>query len=97
MSSMEENATQAAGFLKGLANPHRLLVLCALSQGEHSVSQLLERVNVSQSSMSQHLSKLRAEGLVDYRRDHRTLYYYISNPHVARFIGVLYDMYCKEQ
>lgn len=94
---MEENAVQAAGFLKGLANPHRLLVLCVLSQGEHSVSQLLEQVHISQSSMSQHLSKLRAEGLVDYRRDHRTLYYYISNPHVARFIGVLYDMYCKKQ
>lgn len=96
MPSMEANAVQAAEFMKGLANPHRLLVLCQLAQGERSVTQLLEYVNISQSSMSQHLAKLRAEGIVDYRRDHRTLYYYISNPHVARIIGVLYDMYCKD-
>lgn len=93
---MEEKAIEASAFLKGLANPHRLLVLCLLSQGERSVTELLGYVDISQSSMSQHLAKLRAEGIVDYRREHRTLYYYISNPHVARVIGILYDMYCAD-
>ena len=94
---LSENANQAASFLKGLANSRRLLVLCLLSQGERSVSELVEAIDISQSSMSQHLARLRTEGLVDFRRDRRTLYYYISNPHVARIIGILYDMYCKKQ
>lgn len=96
MAGMETKAIEAASFLKGLANPHRLLVLCHLAQGERSVTELLSCVELSQSAMSQHLAKLRAEGLVDYRREHRTLYYYICNPHVARIIGVLYDVYCKD-
>lgn len=95
MQPMQEKAADAAAFLKGLANPHRLLVLCLLSQGERSVTQLLEHIDISQSSMSQHLARLRDEGMVDYRREHRTLYYYICNPHIARIIGILYDMYCK--
>ncbi len=96
MAGMEAKAGEAASFLKGLANPHRLLVLCQLVRGERSVTELLSCINLSQSAMSQHLAKLRAEGIVDYRREHRTLYYYICNPHVARIIGVLYDMYCKD-
>lgn len=92
---MEEQAAAATQFLKQLANPHRLMVLCTLSQGERSVSDLLKSIDISQTSMSNHLAKLREDGLVDFRREHRHLYYYIKNADVMRIIGVLYDMYCK--
>ena len=95
MQAMQQNAKAASDFLKSLANPHRLAVLCLLLQGEKSVTQLCEVVDISQTSMSNHLAKLREEELVGYRREHRTLYYYINNPHVSRIIGVLYDIYCK--
>lgn len=96
MSKIKKKATAAAGFLKGLANPHRLTVLCALAKGEHSVSELIDITGISQTSMSQHLSKLKDEDLVAYRRDHRTLYYYIKDQNVLRIIGILYDIYCKK-
>lgn len=96
MQEMKKKAGAAAGFLKGLANPHRLTVLCALAQGEHSVNELIDITGISQTSMSQHLGKLRSEGLVSFRRDHRTLYYYIQDKNVLRIIGILYDIYCKK-
>lgn len=92
---MKDEALQAAAFLKGLANPHRLTVLCALANGEHSVYELIEITGISQTSMSQHLSRLKAEGLVGFRRDHRTLYYYIKDMNVLRVIGILHDIYCN--
>ena len=96
MQDMKKKANAAAGFLKSLANPHRLIVLCALAQGEHSVSDLIDITGISQTSMSQHLSKLKDENLVAFRRDHRTLYYYIKDQNVLRIIGILYDIYCKK-
>lgn len=95
MQEMKKKSVTASNFLKGLANPHRLTVLCALSQGEKNVSELIEIAGISQTSMSQHLNKLKDEGIVDFRREHRTLYYFIKNPNVLRVIGILYDMYCR--
>lgn len=95
MREMKDKSAEAAEFLKGLANPHRLTVLCALAEGEHSVSELIEITEISQTSMSQHLARLKTEGLVDYRRDHRTLYYYIKDMNALRIIGILRDIYCK--
>lgn len=94
MKDMKAKAGQAADFLKSLANPHRLMVLCALAEGEHSVTELIEITGISQTSMSQHLARLKAEDLVDFRRDHRTLYYYIKDANALRVIGILYDIYC---
>lgn len=96
MQGMEQNAAQAAQFLKQLAHPARLMVLCSLVQGEKSAGALADEINLSQSGLSNHLAKLREEGLVDYRRDHRTLYYYIKDANVMRILGVLYDIYCKK-
>ena len=94
MQIMPENAERAASFLKGLANPSRLLILCALSRGERSVTELMAATGVPQTSMSQHLSKLKAEGIVEFRRDHRTLYYCISHAAVAEIMIVLYGHFC---
>jgi ArsR family transcriptional regulator len=93
---MQENATEAAAFLKQLSNPNRLLVLCALATGERTATELSKMSGLSPSSLSQHLNKLRTEGLINYRREHRYLYYYLADANVARFLGLLYDIYCKE-
>jgi DNA-binding transcriptional ArsR family regulator len=95
MKAMRKNAKAASDFLKTLANQHRLMVLCALAEGEHNVAELVEITGISQSSMSQHLGKLKAEKLVDFRRDHRELHYYIKDPNALRVLGLLHDIYCK--
>lgn len=93
---MAGKAEAVAGFVKGLANPHRLLILCALSAGERSVSELIAFTGLTQTAMSQHLAKLRAEGIVDYRRDHRTLFYRIVHPAMNEIMAVLYVHFCGD-
>ncbi len=95
IKDMEQNAEQAAGFLKGLANAHRLLILCQLSEGEKSVTELITVTGLAQTSMSQHLSKLKDENIVTFRRDHRTLYYRIDNEAVLSIMAVMYEHFCK--
>jgi DNA-binding transcriptional ArsR family regulator len=90
---LEPRAVEAARLLKLLANEQRLTVLCRLSGTEMSVSELGEYVNLSQSALSQHLAKLRADGLVATRRDAQTIYYRLSDPIAERLIGVLCDVY----
>ncbi len=92
---LADRAETVAGFLKGLANGHRMLILCALTSGERSVTQLIDETGIAQTSMSQHLGKLREEGLVDFRRDHRTLHYFIAHPAVSEIMAVLYNNFCK--
>lgn len=93
---MAAKAEQCAGFLKGLANPHRLLILCELAHGEKSVSALIEATGLPQTSMSQHLAKLKDERIVSFRRDHRTLFYFIDNKAALEVMQVLYDHFCKD-
>lgn len=97
MQEMNNKADQAANFLKGLANSHRLLILCQLVEGEKNVSELIEATGIAQTSMSQHLSKLKSEGIVDFRRDHRLLFYSISNDAVYQIMAVLYETFCKKE
>jgi DNA-binding transcriptional ArsR family regulator len=90
---LEPRAVEAARLLKLLANEQRLTVLCRLSGSEMSVGELGEYVNLSQSALSQHLAKLRADGLVATRRDAQTIYYRLADPVAERLIGVLCDIY----
>lgn len=94
---MISKAEQASNFLKGLANSHRLLILCQLSEGEKNVSQLIEATGISQTSMSQHLSKLKSENIVDFRREHRLLFYFICNDTVLKIMEVLHGEFCKDE
>lgn len=96
MNEMKENATKVARFLKSLANTHRLLILCQLAEGEKSVSELIDVTGVAQTSMSQHLSKLKEEGVITFRRDHRTLYYKINNEVVLKIMDILHQEFCQE-
>jgi DNA-binding transcriptional ArsR family regulator len=92
---LQAQAAEAAGMLRALGNPHRLLVLCLLIEhGEMAVGSLLEQVPLSQSALSQHLAKMREEGLVSYRREAQMLYYRIENPDVARVIATLKAIFC---
>ncbi|GAB2462493.1 hypothetical protein GCM10027082_12450 [Comamonas humi] len=92
---MQQGAAQAAALLRAVGNENRLLVLCLLlSHGEMTVGALLEQVSLSPSALSQHLARMRDEGLVSYRREAQTLYYRIANPHVARLIATLKDIFC---
>ena len=94
MKVMEENALKAANFLKGIASQHRLVILCQLVESEKSVTQLIEATSLPQTSMSQHLSKLKEENIVTFRRDHRTLYYSIKNEAILKIMDILYHEFC---
>ena len=88
------NAGKAEKLLKALANRNRLMILCELHKGERSVTALQEAVALSQSALSQHLAKLREEGLVTTRRESQTIHYSLASREVSLVIGLLYDIYC---
>lgn len=96
MLQMQKKAEEVSEFIKCFGSPHRLMIFCQLSSGEKSVGQLIDATGIAQTSMSQHLAKLKSEGLVKFRRDHRTLYYSISSPDVQRVMEALHDIYCKD-
>lgn len=92
---LQESADQAAALLQAVGNPKRLVILCLLiQQGEMSVGALNEMVTLSPSALSQHLARMRQEGLISYRREAQTLYYRIEDPNVAKLIGTLKDIFC---
>jgi len=92
---LQEGAAQAAVLLRAVSNPHRLLVLCLLIEfKEMSVGALQEYVGLSQSALSQHLAKMREEGLVTFRREAQTLYYRIDNADVAKLVATLKEIFC---
>lgn len=92
---MAEHADAAAHLLRDLANPNRLMILCVLSKGEASVSTLNEAVGLSQSALSQHLSVLRRDGLVDTRRERQSIYYRLADGPALHIINTLHDVYCS--
>jgi ArsR family transcriptional regulator, virulence genes transcriptional regulator len=97
LTDLESRAAEAAALLKALSNEHRLLMLCLLSsEGELTAGALSERVGLSQSALSQHLGRLREEGLVAYRRQSQTLYYRLADARAARVLKLLHEMYCVE-
>lgn len=92
---LEAQTQKAADFLRTLGNAHRLQVLCLLIEhGELSVGQINQHTNLSQSALSQHLAKMRDEGLVSYRRDAQTLYYALSDKTVIQIMAVLKENFC---
>lgn len=94
MHRMEQNAERASQLLSAMANPKRLLILCNLLDRELNVGQLSERVQLGQSPLSQHLSKLRAWGLVKTRRDGQQINYTLASDEVRRVLETLYGIYC---
>jgi ArsR family transcriptional regulator, virulence genes transcriptional regulator len=92
--AMRKHSEEAARLMRSLANDQRLLILCALAQGELSVSELNERVPLSQSALSQHLAVLRNEQLVSTRRESQTIYYALLNGPAVRILELLHQEFC---
>jgi ArsR family transcriptional regulator, virulence genes transcriptional regulator len=95
-SAMVESASEASAFLKALANPKRLLILCHLGQGEMSVSDLEAALRLRQPTLSQQLARLREDDLVATRRNGKMVYYRVSSDEVRRMIELLYELFCAE-
>jgi len=92
---LEQRVGEATRMLRLLANERRLLVLChLLTRGEMSVGALADAVQLSQPALSQHLSQMRAEGLVATRREAQTIWYRVADRKVKRLVEVLHELYC---
>lgn len=97
LDTFEAKAGEVADMLKALGNRRRLMVLCKLVEhGERSVTDLASDVGLSQSALSQHLAKMREEGLVSFRRESQVLWYRIADPRAETLLSTLYQLYCKE-
>jgi DNA-binding transcriptional ArsR family regulator len=95
LAKLESRATEAAQLLKLLANEYRLLILCRLvAEREMSVGEIATAVKLGQSALSQHLAKLREEGIVTTRREAQAIFYRIADKNVARVLALLKDIYC---
>ena len=93
---MEAQAEKAADLLKAMSNPQRLRVLCLLLEGERSVGQINEQVELSQSALSQHLAVLRDQQLVTTRRQAQTVFYSVAPGPVHEIIQTLHAIYCPQ-
>lgn len=94
LEDMTQSARKATGMLKALAHEGRLMILCFLATGEKSVSELEQLLQSRQAAVSQQLTRLRLEGLVDYRREGKAIFYRISDDRAERMLQLLYEMYC---
>jgi DNA-binding transcriptional ArsR family regulator len=96
MDRMMDNACDASTFLKAIGHEGRLMILCHLSTGEKSVTELEELLSARQAAVSQQLSRLRSEGLVAPRRDGKTIYYSLTDTRAIKIIEVVYDLFCNK-
>lgn len=89
-------ATEASTFLKAISHEGRLMILCHLVTGEKSVTELERLLSARQAAVSQQLSRLRLEGLVQPRRDGKTIYYSLTDDRPRKILEVVYDLFCKD-
>ncbi|MDH5749154.1 MAG: metalloregulator ArsR/SmtB family transcription factor [Rhodospirillales bacterium] len=94
---IQENARRASTLLKAMSNQHRLMILCQLVPGEKCVGDLEKIIGLSQSALSQHLARLRRDGLVNTRREAQTIHYSLSGDEASAVIETLYSMYCDTE
>ena len=94
IAEVVKNAQDAADFLKILSHEGRLMILCHLVEGEKSVAELEKLLAVRQPAVSQMLARLRFEGIVETRRDGKTIYYSLADDRARQLIEIIYDMFC---
>lgn len=95
--NFSREATNAASLLRALSNEQRLLILCYLAEeGELSVGQLGDRLDLSQSALSQHLARLREEGIVATRKQAQTIFYSVKDSNAQQVLALLHDLFCPE-
>ncbi|MEE8454993.1 MAG: metalloregulator ArsR/SmtB family transcription factor, partial [Limibaculum sp.] len=85
---------RASGFLKSLANKNRLVILCALADGEKNVGELEEILNIRQPTLSQQLARLRSDDLVATRRESKQIYYRLSSDEAELVMGLVFELFC---
>lgn len=97
LEALADQAAEAVRLLRVLGNEHRLMVACLLIvHREMAVGQLVEELQISQSALSQHLARMREDGVLTFRREAQTLYYSIKDPNAVAVIGLLKQLYCKD-
>jgi DNA-binding transcriptional ArsR family regulator len=94
---LQRRSREACELLKALGNRHRLMILCQLLDGEKSVGELVRAIGLSQSALSQHLARLRRDGLVCTRRSAQTIYYAIAGSEVLALMETLHALYCSRK
>ena len=97
LDTMKASASQACRLMKVLSNPDRLMLLCQLSLGEKRVGELEDILGIVQPTLSQQLTVLRDEALVNTRRDGKNIYYQIASPQALAVMNVLFDQFCRPQ
>lgn len=95
LDAMRQAAQSACGLMKVLANPDRLLLLCELAQGERNVGELQGELGIVQPTLSQQLAVLRDAGLVETRRDGKSIYYRSASDKALAVMMVLYEQFCQ--
>ena len=95
LDTLVANARGASEFLKALSHEARLMILCLLADGEKSVSEIEQTLSLRQPAVSQQLARLRADDLVDARRDGKNIYYSLARTEVRDIIEVLHRAFCK--
>lgn len=96
LNDLQINSIEAADFLKTLANSNRLIILSRLLGKEMCVGDLEKDLDISQSALSQHLGRMRAEGIVATRRESQQIFYRIKDARVARMLRLTYDLFYLE-
>ena len=95
VSEMIENVTEASEFLKKLANPNRLMIVCALVDGERSVRDLEDTLGIRQPGLSQQLAELREAGFVSGRKESKSVFYRLADERVVEFVAMMHRMFCE--
>lgn len=95
LKQMAQSADRASALMKTLGHKDRLMILCQLADGEKSVGQVADLLEIPQSPLSQHLSRMRNEGLVETRREAQTIYYSLKSGEASRIVEVLYELFCE--
>lgn len=94
IDDLKQNARRAGQLLKAMSNENRLVILCYLTEGEKAVGEMEKLVGISQSALSQHLARLRRDGLVKTRRSGQTIYYSLAGAEGSAVMETLHDLYC---
>ncbi len=95
LDSLRNSAQEACALLKVLSNPDRLMLLCEMAQGEKTVTELQDALGITQPTLSQQLAVLRAQALVDTRREGKNIFYQLASPQAMAVMQVLYQQFCQ--